>query len=95
MGYGDGWMSRASMEEMVQRYIFKTERVLKNIKVLEKPTSISGGQVRGVIEEAERYLEDAKYYFDRKEYEVSLASIAYCEGLLDALRLLKLAEFEW
>ncbi|MEM1586174.1 MAG: DUF357 domain-containing protein [Candidatus Bathyarchaeia archaeon] len=88
-------MSRVSIEEMVQKYILKAERVLKEMRVLENPTLISREHVREIVEEARRYIEDAKYYFNRKEYEVSLASIAYCEGLLDALRMLKLAEFEW
>jgi len=35
-------------------------------------------------------LEDAKYYEDKSKLETSLASVAYCEGLLDALRLLGL-----
>ncbi|MEM2320599.1 MAG: DUF357 domain-containing protein [Candidatus Bathyarchaeia archaeon] len=88
-------MNKISMEERVQKYILKTENVLNNIKVIEDSILISGRNVRGVIEEAERYFKDAKYYFERKEYEVSLASIAYCEGLLDALRMLRLAEFKW
>jgi FAD synthetase len=40
-------------------------------------------------------VEDAKYYFDRNRFEVVLASVAYCEGILDALRLLETVEFTW
>jgi len=40
-------------------------------------------------------LKDAKYYKDEKKFETSLTSIAYCEGLLDALRLLGVVKFEW
>lgn len=50
---------------------------------------------RGVVEFAKAYFEDAKYYRDRKRFEVSLASVAYCEGLLDALKLLGAVKFEW
>ncbi|MBS7605002.1 MAG: DUF357 domain-containing protein [Candidatus Bathyarchaeia archaeon] len=88
-------MNKISIEERARRYLLKTERVLKEIRVVENPTLIDGSRVLRVIEEANRYFEDAKYYFERKEYEVSLVSISYCEGLLDALRMLKLAEFEW
>jgi len=95
MGYGDGWMNSVSIEERAKRYMVKTEKDLKNIRILGESILINEERVVGVIEEAKRYLKDAKYYFDRKEYEVSLASISYCEGLLDALRMLKLAEFEW
>jgi hypothetical protein len=40
-------------------------------------------------------LEDAKYYKDQKRFETSLTSVAYCEGLLEALRLLGAVKFEW
>jgi len=40
-------------------------------------------------------VEDAKYYKLQKKLEVSLTSIAYCEGLLDALKLLGAVKFEW
>ncbi|MEM2272629.1 MAG: DUF357 domain-containing protein [Candidatus Bathyarchaeia archaeon] len=88
-------MNSVSIEERAKRYMVKTEKDLKNIRILGESILINEERVVGVIEEAKRYLKDAKYYFDRKEYEVSLASISYCEGLLDALRMLKLAEFEW
>ncbi|MEM1507767.1 MAG: DUF357 domain-containing protein [Candidatus Bathyarchaeia archaeon] len=87
-------MSRVPIEEMVKKYVLKTERVFGRIKVLGGST-VKENLVREVVDEAKRYFEDAKYYLERKEYEVSLASIAYCEGLLDALRILRLAEFEW
>ena len=41
------------------------------------------------------YLEDAKYYKAQGKLETSLTSVAYCEGLLDALRLLGAVNFEW
>lgn len=87
-------MSRVPIEEMVRKYVLKTERVFGKIKVLGE-SAVKEDLVREVVDEAKRYFEDAKYYLERKEYEVSLASIAYCEGLLDALRILRLAEFEW
>jgi FAD synthetase len=40
-------------------------------------------------------LQDAKYYRDNGKLEVSLASVAYCEGLLDALKMLGAVKFEW
>ncbi|MEM1515798.1 MAG: DUF357 domain-containing protein [Thermoproteota archaeon] len=88
-------MNGVSIEERTRRYILKTEMVLRNIRIIENSIFIGGKHAMRVIDEAKRYFEDAKYYFERKEYEVSLTSIAYCEGLLDALRILRLAEFEW
>ena len=51
--------------------------------------------VKKVVESAKAYLEDAKYYKGKNRFEVSLASVAYCEGLLDALRMLGVLRFEW
>ncbi|MEM1607111.1 MAG: DUF357 domain-containing protein [Candidatus Bathyarchaeia archaeon] len=87
-------MNQTSIEERVERYVLKTEEVLKRLKVLGEFT-VKESLIREVIDEAKRYFEDAKYYLEMKEYDVSLASISYCEGLLDALRILKLVEFEW
>lgn len=82
------------LQELVDKYISKTEAVLTEIKIAEL-MQINNEKVNQVIETAKRYLEDAKYYRDRKRFETELASIAYSEGLLDALRLLEVAEFSW
>ncbi|RLI35936.1 hypothetical protein DRO55_04555 [Candidatus Bathyarchaeota archaeon] len=84
-----------SVKEVASKYIMKTERVLGEVKLTGGVPRLNHDHVRKVLEEAKRYLEDAKFYFDKERFEVSLASVAYCEGLLDALRMLGLAEFEW
>ncbi len=65
------------------------------MKVVQDLTRVDEEKVKRVVDHAKRYLEDAKYYEERKEFETSLASVAYCEGLLDALRLLGGVEFSW
>jgi len=82
------------LQELLDKYIESTEAVLTEIKIAQS-LQISNEKVKNVIETAKCYLEDAKYYRDRKRFETGLASIAYSEGLLDALRLLKVAEFSW
>ncbi|MEA2090192.1 MAG: DUF357 domain-containing protein [Thermoproteota archaeon] len=52
-------------------------------------------KVEEVLDSAKRYWRDAKYYQQRNKFEVGLASVAYCEGILDALRLLKVVRFSW
>jgi len=84
-----------TISELVSKYIRNTERVLAEIKVAQDLTRVDEEKVKRVVDHAKRYLEDAKYYEERKEFETSLASVAYCEGLLDALRLLGGAEFSW
>jgi len=81
--------------ELVSKYIRNTERVLAEMTLVQNFTCIDEEKVKRVVDHAKRYLEDAKYYEQRKEFETSLASVAYCEGLLDALRLLGGVEFSW
>jgi len=84
-----------SVKGLLSKYIQNTERVLAEVKISQKEPQISGAETSKVVDEAKRYLEDAKYYRDKKRFETGLASVAYCEGLLDALRLLALVEFTW
>jgi len=84
-----------TLHELASSYIQKAERVFDIIKVPEEATSIKAENVKEVVDEAKRYLEDAKFYLQRKRLETSLASVAYCEGLLDALRVMGLADFSW
>jgi FAD synthetase len=84
-----------TLEEMVSKYISNTEQVFGEVKCVSSSVYPNEGKVENVIETAKRYLEDAKYYQRRSKLETSLASVAYCEGLLDALRLLGAVEFSW
>jgi len=84
-----------SVKGLLSKYIQNTERALAEIKISQEERQIGGAETSNVIEEAKRYLEDAKYYRDKKRFKTALASVAYCEGLLDALRLLALVEFTW
>ena len=84
-----------SLEELVSKYIGSAERVFCEMEIAETRTNIDVLNVKNVLESAKAYLEDAKYYRDKKKFEVSLTSVAYCEGLLDALKLLGAVKFEW
>jgi len=84
-----------TLKELVSKYIQNSERVFAEIRITQDPIQVDGKKAESVIETAKHYLEDAKYYQKRNRLETSLASVAYCEGLLDALRLLGIAEFSW
>jgi len=84
-----------SLEKLVAMYIGSIEHVLENMETVEDSLNINAESIRKVVKYVRAYLEDAKYYRDRKKFEVSLASVAYCEGLLDALKLLGAVKFEW
>ena len=84
-----------SLEALVTTYIFSTEKVLKEMQRTNGLIKVAEECVDNVLDYVKAYLEDAKYYKAQKKFETSLTSVAYCEGLLDALRLLGAVKFEW
>jgi FAD synthetase len=84
-----------SLEELVSKYITSAEQVFCKLEIAKTRINIDVSDIMKVVESAKAYLEDAKYYRDQKRFDVSLASVAYCEGLLDALKLLGAVKFEW
>jgi hypothetical protein len=84
-----------SLDKLALKYISSAEHVLNQMKIAEIQITLDSAQVRSVVDFAKAYLEDARYYREKKKFEVSLTSIAYCEGLLDALRLLGVVKFKW
>lgn len=84
-----------TLERLVSKYVKATERVFTDMTISNVVLSIDKEKIKGVIEYAKRYLEDAKYYQKKNKLETGLASISYCEGLIDALRLLEVVKFSW
>jgi FAD synthetase len=84
-----------TLSDLASRYICSAESVLSRVQVTEDPVTVDSSNVRNTVDFAKVYLEDAKYYREKKKFEVSLSCITYCEGLLDALRLLGVVSFEW
>ena len=84
-----------SLEKLVSKYITSAEHAFDEMVIAENCANLDANCVKEVVESARAYLEDAKYYKGRNRFEVSLASVAYCEGLLDALKMLGALRFEW
>jgi FAD synthetase len=84
-----------SIEELIAKYIRGADRVVEEIGALPEKVQLNEEEAKTVFDWAKRYLEDAKYYREKGKLETSLTSVAYCEGLLDALRLLGAVEFSW
>jgi hypothetical protein len=84
-----------SLEALVSKYVEAAEKVVGELKRVQGPITVSEERVDSVMEYVSTYLRDAKYYKAQKRFETSLTSIAYCEGLLDALRLIGAVKFEW
>jgi len=84
-----------SLDELASKYVNSAEEVLTKVTISGNPPSVNVESVKKVVDCAKDYLEDARYYMGKKKFEVSLTSVAYCEGLLDALRMLGAVGFEW
>jgi FAD synthetase len=84
-----------SLKELISNYIRNSDKVLAEIKLVTDVVVIDEQKIMSIIESAKQYLDDAKYYEKQDKLETSLVSVSYCEGLLDALRLLGVVEFSW
>jgi hypothetical protein len=84
-----------SLEALASKYIGSAEKVLSELERAPTPISLTAESVATILRWANDYLADAKYYKAQGKLETSLTSVAYCEGLLDALRLLGAVKFEW
>jgi len=84
-----------TLEKLVSKYIRSAEGAFEEIGDVADTIQLDESGVKRVFDSAKRYLEDAKYYQQKGKLETSLTSVAYCEGLLDALRLLGAVDFTW
>jgi FAD synthetase len=82
------------MNALADRVMTYVRNVEQAIEALRKGTN-GNGDVGELIELAEAYLKDTLHYFKVGDYETALATISYAEGLLDALRILKLSDVNW
>ncbi len=84
-----------SLEALAAKYLASAEKVFSELKRNPTPLSVDEAKVAEVLRWAGDYLEDAKYYKAQGKLETSLTSVAYCEGLLDGLRLMGAVNFVW
>jgi hypothetical protein len=84
-----------SLEALTTKYIASAEKVLKELERSQEPITVTDESVISILNYIRDYLEDAKYYKAQGKLETSLTSIAYCEGLLDTLKLLGAVKFDW
>lgn len=77
--------------ERARNYVAKFEHALRSSTLVKTDTLVSSVGPRRVSDTMQRYLRDAQYYLGANKPTTALASIAYAEGLLDALIFLNLA----
>ena len=76
--------------ERARRYITSLERTLHELTPKNHDSLVKAENIGKVDDAIQRYLKDAHYYLKNNKPTTSLASIAYAEGLLDALTILGL-----
>jgi FAD synthetase len=77
-----------SAEVLSAKYIAAMEKVLQKVERKKGTVESSEDCLDEVFGYVTAYLNDAKYYYDKGQFETSLVAIAYCEGVLDALKLM-------
>ena len=85
----------SDVRSLVGKYVFSVELALNDLKIRDSNSILVDQNMELVIDAVKRYLSDAKYYLKIKKEAIALTSISYAEGLLDALRIMELVDFEW
>jgi len=75
-----------------RRYIRIIEKAIQNQKFKEENHQVRPEDVKKILDTIHRYINDARYYLEHGKGTTALASVAYAEGLLDALKFLELSE---
>ncbi|MCD6368829.1 MAG: cytidylyltransferase family protein [Thermoproteales archaeon] len=83
-------MDKEGDRDKVEGYIKGVEEIISRVGGLELPS-----KVKEVIDLANAYVNDARYYLEKGDVFTSLACVAYAEGLLDSLRFQGLVDFKW
>jgi diphthine synthase len=84
----------STTDTLIEKYTTGCRKAIDELETRDPPKAITPDEVKALIEHAERYLNDADHYAEERK-ATALASVSYAEGILDALKLLSLVEFEW
>ena len=90
----EGRKVTGEVQRLIEKYGASCRKAIDQLEYAELPKGVTVEEVKALIEHAFRYLEDAEYYSAERK-ATALASVSYAEGILDALRLLGLVDFEW
>ncbi len=78
--------------ERAEQYIGKFTEVVQKLVPQRIDTKVRAVNIERVSDTIHRYLQDARFYLESGKATTALASIAYAEGLLDALNFLELTK---
>ncbi len=83
-------LNSMGIAERIEAYIRNVEEALLSIS----PYGLSTRE-RELLRIAKSYVDDARHFLEREDYYNAMATVAYAEGLLDALRIMGLVDFSW
>jgi len=76
--------------ERARKYISTLTAALRTARPKTTKAEVDPANVHKVTDAIQRYLQDAQHYLDQGRATTALASVAYAEGLLDAMIFLGL-----
>ena len=85
---------KPELDRLIDKYIAGCRRVREAMKTTPPTAPLTPEQIRDLLDHVDRYLADAEYYRTERK-PTALTSVAYAEGILDALKLLGIADFQW
>jgi len=85
-------MNSEDPSERARKHIATLEKALQQHIPLKEGRMVEAANVARVSDAIDRYMQDARFYLDNGKPTTALASIAYAEGLLDALKFLSLSK---
>ena len=89
-----GRQLKSELDRLIEKYIAGCHRVREKMVTTPPTSPLTEAQIHELLDHVDHYLADAEYYkSDNKP--TALTSVAYSEGILDALKLLGIADFEW
>ncbi len=81
--------------DILDKYILGVKNVFREMKTLEEVREMPIEKLNLALEWARNYYNDSIAFRRKGDLVSSLIAIAYCEGILEGLRLLKLVDFKW
>lgn len=85
---------KSELDSLIDKYIAGCRRVREAMKITPPTSPLTQAQIQDLLNHVDRYLADAEYYRAEKK-PTALTSVAYAEGILDSLKLLGIADFQW
>jgi diphthine synthase len=82
------------LDRLIEKYSAGCRRVIEELQAKDLPKAVTLQDVKAITRHAANYLDDGEHYQTERK-ATALASVSYAEGILDALKLLGLVEFEW